>query len=243
MPQPTPLTPIQEAKVAVAVRLFDRYVANDKQVEAFEKRLRTYVAKHPDHSITDNALQIADELLAAPNYQNDSTGALRDVNLTIRTQFRNELSTEMANSSLVKTAQRIEREAAAKRSDYIDTILASDPLISREMAVAAVDKITTSLKDDKIEAKALAYAVNTLVHTTGADAAATAIEHGENPLTLAGRNAGRYQEAKEDIVEILRKQGIKNPSDADVTTIVEAAVPIAREAIKRHSKEKSDNQR
>jgi hypothetical protein len=234
---PQPLTPMQEAKVDVAVRLFDRYVESDATVDAFEKRLRTYVAKHPDHSITANAIQIADELLAAPRYQNDTTGALRDVNFTIRAQFSGELAQEITKDPVVQRLQRAERAAAAERSDSIDTILAADPLINREMAVAAVDRIRTSLNNDTLEARALARAVNTLVHTTGFSAAAAAIEHGQNPATPQGRNAGRYQEAKEDIVELLKKQGITNPREADVTTIMNEALPMAREAIARHSKE------
>ena len=239
--QPT-LTPLQDANVRVATRLFNRYVGDAAKEREFERRLRRYVADHPDWNMAESAQTICNRVLSAPNYQpagGDAAGSAVDANFSIRGQFQNEIRTALASDQAIQRLQREATARAAARWNQLEPILTESPVrLNLQTAGQAIDHLRThftadSMRNDILEARALVAAVDKLVNTTGVASLISAIEHGQSPVTLEGRNAARYQEAKEGVIAALRDNHVSNPQEADVTAVLRAAVPLAREAIRQ----------
>ena len=238
--EPT-LTPLQDAKVRAATRLFNHYVDSEVKEREFERRLRSYVAEHPDWNMAQSAQTICDRVLSAPNYQpagGDAAGSIADGNIGIRGQFQNEIGTALASDPTVQRLQREENTRVAARWNQLEPILTQSPVpLDMRTAGQAIDRLHThfggtSLQSDILEARALVAAVDKLVNIHGASSIISAVEHGQLP-NLQGRNAARYLEAKESVMAVLKQNNVTNPQEADVTAVLQAAVPLAREAITR----------
>jgi hypothetical protein len=128
------------------------------------------------------------------------------------------------------------REEYIARETGLQELHRLQPSISRSIMEMAYDyaklRVRTNLGSDIEEARLIALAADIMVNTNSIDSIREAMSRNYDASTTSGRNAARYDLAEDAVRAVLSVEERTLPEE-DIGTILNQAVPLAREVIKQ----------